>query len=84
MDLLKLSAMEWLHAVSRIHAIGQVIIATLGNPPFLSFASRKNFIAIYHMGLYVKQQPLAGFPAEYPKHLASKQDICKVVSALKS
>lgn len=36
--------------------------------PFMSFASQKNFIALYHMGLYTNKELLDWFVAEYPKH----------------
>jgi len=40
--------------------------------PFMSVASQKNFIAIYHMGVYADPQLLAWFTAEYPKHCKTK------------
>lgn len=45
--------------------------------PFLSIASQKNFIAIYHMGMYAKPELLEWFTSEYPKHCKSKLDIGK-------
>lgn len=36
--------------------------------PFLSLASQKNFIAIYHMGMYADPKLLKWFTSEYPKH----------------
>jgi hypothetical protein len=35
--------------------------------PFLSIASQKNFIAVYHMGLYSDPKLLAWFEAEYAR-----------------
>jgi hypothetical protein len=45
--------------------------------PFLSIASQKNFIAIYHMGLYGNKKLLEWFTAEYPKHSRTKLDMGK-------
>jgi uncharacterized protein YdhG (YjbR/CyaY superfamily) len=45
--------------------------------PFLSIASQKNFIAIYHMGMYAKPELLEWFTSEYPKHCKSKLDMGK-------
>ena len=45
--------------------------------PFLSVASQKNFIAVYHMGLYADQELLNWFVEEYPKHNKSKLDMGK-------
>jgi len=45
--------------------------------PFLSIASQKNFIALYHMGMYAKPELLDWFVAEYPKHCKSKLDMGK-------
>lgn len=45
--------------------------------PFLSIASQKNFIAIYHMGLYANPQLLEWFKNEYPKHSKNKLDMGK-------
>jgi hypothetical protein len=40
-----------------------------GSPlPFINLASQKNFIALYHMGLYSTPELLDWFVAEYPKH----------------
>src|SRR5688572_4439066 len=36
--------------------------------PFMGFASQKNFIALYHMGLYSDQKLLKWFQSEFPKH----------------
>lgn len=45
--------------------------------PFLSIASQKNFVALYHMGMYADPKLLNWFTAEYPKHSASKLDMGK-------
>jgi uncharacterized protein YdhG (YjbR/CyaY superfamily) len=45
--------------------------------PFLSIASQKNFIAIYHMGIYADEKLLNWFTSEFPKHSKSKLDMGK-------
>lgn len=45
--------------------------------PFLSLASQKNFIAIYHMGLYADEKLMKWFTSEYAKFAISKLDIGK-------
>jgi uncharacterized protein YdhG (YjbR/CyaY superfamily) len=45
--------------------------------PFMSFASQKNSINFYHMGLYANPALYDWFVAEYPKHSAQKLDIGK-------
>jgi hypothetical protein len=45
--------------------------------PFISIASQKNFVAIYHMGLYADSVLLDWFTAEYPKYSKTKLDIGK-------
>jgi len=45
--------------------------------PFLSIASQKNFIAIYHMGIYADPMLLNWFTQEYPKHSKGKLDMGK-------
>jgi hypothetical protein len=45
--------------------------------PFLSLASQKNFIALYHMGIYADPALLKWFTDEYPKHAKSKLDMGK-------
>lgn len=45
--------------------------------PFLSFASQKNFIALYHMGMYADKEIYDWFVAEYPKHCKTKLDMGK-------
>ncbi|HLU80613.1 MAG TPA: DUF1801 domain-containing protein [Flavobacteriaceae bacterium] len=45
--------------------------------PFISLASQKNFIALYHMGIYANQKLLDWFVNEYPKHSDNKLDMGK-------
>ncbi len=45
--------------------------------PFMSIASQKNFIALYHMGLYGNPKLLDWFVFEYPKHCKTKLDMGK-------
>ena len=45
--------------------------------PFMSFASQKNFIAFYHMGIYANPELLDWFVNEFPKHSKSKLDMGK-------
>lgn len=45
--------------------------------PFLAIASQKNFVAVYHMGLYSQPALLEWFLAEYPKHTNAKLDMGK-------
>ena len=45
--------------------------------PFFSIASQKNFISVYHMGIYADQKLMDWFLAEYPKHSDSKLDMGK-------
>lgn len=45
--------------------------------PFVSLASRKNFVALYHMGLYVDPKLLVWFEGEWPKHVKTKLDMGK-------
>jgi uncharacterized protein YdhG (YjbR/CyaY superfamily) len=44
---------------------------------FMNIASQKNFIALYHMGVYGSKELLDWFVAEYPKHCKSKLDMGK-------
>ncbi len=51
---------------------------TPGSPlPFLALASQKNFIALYHMGIYAKPELLDWFVEEFPKHSKRKLDMGK-------
>jgi hypothetical protein len=45
--------------------------------PFMSLASQKNFIAVYHMGMYADSNLLKWFTTEYPKHCKTKLDMGK-------
>ena len=45
--------------------------------PFMSIASQKHFIAVYHMGVYASQKLLEWFISEYPKHCSTKLDMGK-------
>jgi hypothetical protein len=45
--------------------------------PFLSIASQKNFIALYHMGIYSDKALHDWFVAEYPNHVKTKLDMGK-------
>jgi len=45
--------------------------------PFINIASQKNFIALYHMGLYANPELLQWFTEEYPKHCTTKPDMGK-------
>ena len=51
--------------------------------PFVSVASQKNFIALYHMGIYANPELLNWFVTEYPKHSKSKLDMGKSCIRLK-
>ncbi|WP_246625393.1 DUF1801 domain-containing protein [Edaphocola aurantiacus] len=45
--------------------------------PFINIASQKNFIALYHMGLYADKELHDWFVNEYPKHSKTKLDMGK-------
>ena len=45
--------------------------------PFINIASQKNFIALYHLGLYAKKELHDWFISEYPKHSKYKLDMGK-------
>lgn len=45
--------------------------------PFINIASQKNFIALYHMGIYADKNLLDWFVSEYPKHSKLKLDMGK-------
>ena len=51
--------------------------------PFMSIASQKNFIALYHMGVYANKEVLDWFVEEYPKHAKYKLDMGKSCIRLK-
>ena len=45
--------------------------------PFMNIASQKNFVALYHSGIYADPKLLKWFQTEYPKHSKSKLDMGK-------
>jgi hypothetical protein len=45
--------------------------------PFANIASQKNFIGLYHMGIYANPKLLEWFVKEYPKHSDTKLDMGK-------
>lgn len=45
--------------------------------PFINIASQKNFIAVYHMGIYSDEKLLNWFVEEFPKHSKAKLDMGK-------
>lgn len=45
--------------------------------PFINIASQKNFIALYHMGIYANSELLEWFTTEYPKYSSQKLDMGK-------
>ena len=51
--------------------------------PFMSIASQKNFVAIYHMGIYADPELMKWFVDEYPKYVKTKLDMGKSCVRLK-
>ena len=51
--------------------------------PFMNLASQKNFVAVYHMGVYAKKELLDWFTSEYPKYSNRKLDMGKSCIRLK-
>jgi len=45
--------------------------------PFINIASQKNFIALYHSGVYADPDVYDWFVGEYPKHSKTKLDMGK-------
>lgn len=45
--------------------------------PFMSFASQKHTINLYHSGIYAKKELYNWFVAQYPKHSKHKLDMGK-------
>lgn len=45
--------------------------------PFISIASQKNFVAFYHMGIYIEKEILDWFTAEYTRRSKLKPDMGK-------
>ena len=51
---------------------------TPGSPlPFIGLASQKNFVALYHMGIYADPEILDWFVNEFPNHSKKKLDMGK-------
>ncbi len=44
---------------------------------FLSLASQKKHIAVYHMGMYLREDLRSWFLEEYPKYVKAKPDVGK-------
>ncbi|MBM66304.1 MAG: hypothetical protein CMH55_08740 [Myxococcales bacterium] len=45
--------------------------------PFLSIASQRSHIAVYHMGIYASPPLMAWFVGEFPKHCSRKLNMGK-------
>lgn len=45
--------------------------------PFMGYASQKNSINLYHMGMYIRQELYDWFVAEYPKYSKRKLNMGK-------
>ncbi|MBT8236267.1 MAG: DUF1801 domain-containing protein [Bacteroidia bacterium] len=45
--------------------------------PFMNIASQKNFVALYHAGIYGNKELFKWFQDEYPKHCKRKLDMGK-------
>lgn len=45
--------------------------------PFMNIASQKNFVAVYHSGVYADPEILDWFVSEYPKYSKRKLDMGK-------
>mgnify|MGYP005992932821 CR=1 FL=1 len=45
--------------------------------PFMNIASQKNFVALYHSGIYADPKLHSWFTTEYPKHCKYKLDMGK-------
>ena len=45
--------------------------------PFMNLASQKNFIAVYHAGIYADPELNKWFVGEYPKYVSTKLDMGK-------
>ncbi len=45
--------------------------------PFMNLASQKNYIALYHSGVYADKELLGWFTQEYPNHCTTKLDMGK-------
>ena len=45
--------------------------------PFINIASQKNFVALYHSGIYANKELHDWFVEQYPKHVKTKLDMGK-------
>jgi hypothetical protein len=45
--------------------------------PFINIASQKNFVALYHSGIYADKSLHDWFVTQYPKHVKTKLDMGK-------
>lgn len=45
--------------------------------PFINLANQKNFVALYHMGVYAQPELLKWFQDTYPQHAKYKLDMGK-------
>ncbi len=45
--------------------------------PFMNLASQKNFVALYHSGIYASKELYDWFVGEYPKFVKTKLDMGK-------
>lgn len=45
--------------------------------PFMNIASQKNFIAVYHSGIYADPELMQWFVGEYPSYVKTKLDMGK-------
>jgi len=45
--------------------------------PFINIASQKNFVALYHMGIYAEKEIFDWFATEFPKYSNLKLDMGK-------
>ncbi len=45
--------------------------------PFINIASQKNYIALYHLGIYANEELLNWFVEDYPNHVKTKLDMGK-------
>lgn len=45
--------------------------------PFINIASQKSHVAVYHMGIYVKEELMNWFTSEYPKYSKRKLNMGK-------
>lgn len=52
--------------------------------PFMNLASQKNFVALYHSGIYADPKLYDWFVKEYPKHCKRKLDMGKSCVRFKS